>query len=449
MTRHEATSQSTSSAAPQEMLADFIGDGQDYYAAQFGQIEHNRASLAVNPGALMLGPLWAAGRRLWSWFWALGATELVFLTLIGMAIVNPAEVGGAPFHWPLAALILVRLAFALAANRIYFRQFIRWRADRSIATGFSWRSFGVGTALMAGLYTPTLYRFIVGDIRFLNTFPADKAIQRNFADSIEQTVAWLVTNFGSAFDAITAAIRGILNFLDTVFIGTPWPVTGFLFILIAWRTTGIRIAVFTAASLAYIALFGYWDKAMSTFSLVGASLVICLIIGIPAGILCAKRPGLYNKVKPTLDIMQTMPAFVYLIPAVAFFSIGKPPGVLATVIFAMPPMIRLTALGISQVPESVKEAALAFGASPRQLLFKVELPMSVPAIMTGVNQTIMMSLSMVVISALIGAGGLGYDIVFALNHVQAGSGILAGIAVALCAMILDRIIQGSGFARRD
>ncbi len=449
MTGHEATSPSTSSALPQEMLTDFIGDNRDYYAAKFRQIEQNRAGFTLNPGALVLGPLWAAGRHLWSWFWALGGTELVLLALIGVAIVNPADDGPAALYWPLAAFILVRLGFALAANRIYFRQFIRWRADRSIATGFNWRSFGGGAALMTGLYAPTLYRFIVGDIRFLNTFPADKAIQRSFADSIERTVAWLVTSFGSVFDAITAAIRGILNFLDTVFIGTPWPVTGFLFILVAWRIAGTRIAIFTAASLAYIALFGYWDKAMSTFSLVGASLVICLIIGIPAGILCAKRPGLYDKVKPTLDIMQTMPAFVYLIPAVAFFSIGKPPGVLATVIFAMPPMIRLTALGISQVPESVKEAALAFGASPRQLLFKVELPMSVPAIMTGVNQTIMMSLSMVVISALIGAGGLGYDIVFALNHVQAGSGILAGIAVALCAMILDRIIQGSRFARKD
>lgn len=448
MTGHEGTS-SASSALPAEMLADFIGDGKEYYVERFRRIEQNRASLALNPGALVLGPLWAAGRRLWLWFWALGAIELVLLALIGRAIFDPAEGGPAAFHWPLAALLLVRLVFSLAANRIYFRQFIRWRADRSIAAGFSWRSFGIGVALVAGLYAPTLIRFIVGDVRFLNTFPADKAIQRNFADSIERAVVWLVSRFGSVFDMITAVIRGILDFLDTVFIGTPWPVTGFLFILIAWRTAGTRIAVFTGASLAYIALFGYWDKAMSTFSLVGASLVICILIGIPAGILCAKKPGLYDKVKPTLDIMQTMPAFVYLIPAVAFFSIGKPPGVLATVIFAMPPMIRLTALGISQVPESVKEAALAFGANPRQLLFKVELPMSVPAIMTGVNQTIMMSLSMVVISALIGAGGLGYDIVFALNQLQAGAGILAGIAVALCAMILDRIIQGSGFARRE
>ena len=151
----------------------------------------------------------------------------------------------------------------------------------------------------------------------------------------------------------------------------------------------------------------------------------------------------YSIVKPILDFMQTMPSFVYLIPAIAFFSIGKPPGVLATVIFAMPPMIRLAALGIQGVPGHVTEAAIAFGASPRQLLFKVELPLAVPSIMTGINQTIMMSLSMVVVAALIGAGGLGYDVLFALQHVEAGKGILAGIAIVFCAMILDRIIQGS------
>ena len=140
--------------------------------------------------------------------------------------------------------------------------------------------------------------------------------------------------------------------------------------------------------------------------------------------------------------MQTMPSFVYLIPAVAFFSIGKPPGVFATVIFAMPPMIRLTALGIQQVPNDVKEAALAFGASPWKLLLKVELPLAIPSLMTGVNQTIMMSLSMVIVASMIGAGGLGYDVLKALRHLNTGDGILAGTAIVFCAMLLDRIIQG-------
>jgi glycine betaine/proline transport system permease protein len=143
-----------------------------------------------------------------------------------------------------------------------------------------------------------------------------------------------------------------------------------------------------------------------------------------------------------LDIMQTLPAFVYLIPAIAFFGVGKPPGILATVIFALPPMVRLTALGVIQVPESVKEAALAFGATPRQLLWKVELPLAVPSVMTGVNQTIMMSLSMVVVAALIAAKGLGEDVLFALQHVEHGKGLLAGGAIALVAMMMDRVVQG-------
>ena len=147
-------------------------------------------------------------------------------------------------------------------------------------------------------------------------------------------------------------------------------------------------------------------------------------------------------VKPVLDFMQTMPSFVYLIPAVAFFSIGKPPGVFATVIFAMPPMIRLAALGIQQVPHDVREAALAFGTPPWKLLIKVELPLSAPSMLAGMNQTIMMSLSMVIIASMIGAGGLGYDVLIALRRLNTGEGMLAGTAIVVCAMILDRIIQG-------
>ena len=214
-------------------------------------------------------------------------------------------------------------------------------------------------------------------------------------------------------------------------------------LIIAWRVAGQRVAIFTGAALAYLGFFGFWEMAMSTIALVGASVFICILIGLPFGIWTARSERVEAIAKPVLDFMQTVPSFVYLIPAIAFFSIGKPPGVMATVIFAMPPMIRLTTLGIRQVPSQVVEAALAFGASPRQLLFKVQLPLAVPSIMAGINQTIMMSLSMVVVAALIGAGGLGYEVLFSLQHVETGRGVLAGIAIAFCAMILDRIIQGS------
>ena len=258
----------------------------------------------------------------------------------------------------------------------------------------------------------------------------------------------MTLTFEALFDAITLTVREMLEVLEAIFLGLPWPVVCGVTVLAAWRLGGWKVSLFAAVSLLYLGLFGYWEKSMSTLSLVGASAFFCFAIGMPLGVLCGKRPRLYDACKPALDFMQVMPTFVYLIPAVAFFSIGKPPGVLATVIFAMPPMIRLTALGIQQVPESVREAGTAFGASSWQLLAKVELPLAVPSIMTGINQTIMMCLSMVIVASMIGAGGLGYDVLVALRHLKTGEGFLAGMAIVVCAMLLDRIIQGGGRGRR-
>jgi glycine betaine/proline transport system permease protein len=187
---------------------------------------------------------------------------------------------------------------------------------------------------------------------------------------------------------------------------------------------------------------------MSTMALVATSVIICVAIGIPIGILCAKNRRANTLIEPLLDIMQTLPTFVYLIPAVAFFSIGKPPGVIATVIFALPSMVRLTTLGIQQVPTHVREAADAFGATPAQLLLKVELPLAIPSIRLGINQTIMMSLSMVVVAAMIGAGGLGLEVIHSLQHLKTGQGILAGIAIVVCAMALDRMVRRESRERR-
>ena len=211
---------------------------------------------------------------------------------------------------------------------------------------------------------------------------------------------------------------------------------------------GIRVTTFVGASLIYLALFGFWQTAMDTLSLVVAASIICVVVGLPLGIWVGKSKRGQALVTPILDVMQTIPSFVYLLPAIAFFSIGKPPGILATVIFSMPPMVRLTALGIRQVPESTKEAALAFGANPKQLLTKVELPLALPSIMTGVNQVVMMSLSMVVIAALIGAGGMGYVVTEALENTETGRGVLAGLGIALLAMMIDRVVQRANRVRR-
>ena len=277
---------------------------------------------------------------------------------------------------------------------------------------------------------------------WLARFPAPAGVDNTVALVIDNAVAWMKREWTSFFDVFTFILRGILNVIEQAMVSTPWPITSGLALLLAWRLSGPRAAVFTAACLAYLGVFGFWEKSMSTLALVASSVLICLAFGLPLGILCAKSARSKRLLGPVMDVMQTLPTFVYLIPAVAFFSIGKPPGVIATVIFALPSIIRLTALGIEQVPATVREAADAFGARPLQKLFKVELPLALPSIRLGINQTIMMSLSMVVVAAMIGAGGLGLDVIRSLQHLKTGQGFLAGLAIVLCAMALDRMVRG-------
>ena len=226
------------------------------------------------------------------------------------------------------------------------------------------------------------------------------------------------------------------------------PVVMLVIAVTAWRAAGPRVAIFTVAAMAYTALLGYWSLAMETVALVGAAVLLCVVIGIPLGIWFGKSKRAYRMAEPVLDLMQTLPAFVYLIPIIAFFGTGNPPGILATIIFGMPPVIRLTALGMRGVPDSIKEAAVAFGASRWQLLKDVEIPLALPSIMTGVNQTILMCLSMVVIISLIGGGGLGQEILEALQFAAKGPGLLGGFAILFLAMVMDRIVQGA-FRRKD
>jgi glycine betaine/proline transport system permease protein len=337
----------------------------------------------------------------------------------------------------------VRFAQALAANGAYLRRYERWRVDKRIAGGFGGRPLLIGAALMLAIYPLTMYRFCsVQVIPSLVAFPAATGFARQTARRISDLFDWITVEYEAFFDSITAVIRTVLNFIDMVLVTTPWPVTALIVLLIAWRLAGWKVTLFTFVSLAYLGLFGFWEKSMSTMALVITAVSICMLIGLPLGIWCAKSRRVEAIFYPILDAMQTLPTFVYLIPAIAFFSVGKTPGVLATVIFALPPIIRLTALGIRQVPAHIVEAATAYGARPAQILFKVELPLAKATIMTGVNQTIMMSLSMVVIAALIGAGGLGEDVTRALQFLQKGQGMLAGLAIVLCAMVIDRVLQG-------
>ena len=226
-------------------------------------------------------------------------------------------------------------------------------------------------------------------------------------------------------------------------VGTPWPVVVLVICTLAWQLAGRRVAIFTAAALAYLGLFGFWELSMLTVALLGAASILCIAFGIPLGIWLARSKTAFAAAQPVLDFMQTMPAFVYLIPVIAFFGTGKPPGIIATLIFGMPPVIRLTTLGLNGVPEDIKEAARAFGATEWQVLRGVELPLARPSILAGINQTILMCLSMVVIASLIGAQGLGSVVLQSLQYAAKGQGLLAGLAILLCAMVIDRIVQGS------
>ena len=262
------------------------------------------------------------------------------------------------------------------------------------------------------------------------------------AEAIDTSINYLRAQYASFFDATTHILRQSLINVEIAFMQTPWPVTAFLFLALSWAYTNRITVIFVASSLAFLAVFELWQIAMQTMALVVVATAICVFVGLPTGIWMAKNKWFRWITEPVLDVMQTIPSLSYLVPAVAFFGISQPPAVLATVVFAIPPMVKLTALGIRQVPESTKEAALAFGASERQLLRKVELPMAVPSIMAGLNQTIMLALSMATISAFIGAEGLGALVTASLGDAQAGKGLLAGIAIALVAMMIDRILRG-------
>ncbi len=361
----------------------------------------------------------------------------------------------------LAVLLLFKLLQGVYANVVYEKQYSNWRIDHTkVESGRKLKNMILAAVLLLAIAPLTIYKFTVDSpLEVLNAFP-EKAISHQILGMANETLYTQSANWlegridaaaqggAGAFDSITAGVRSVLEALTIALIGTPWPVVMVVICVVAWRSAGPRVAIFTASALAYIALLGYWEIAMETVALVGASVLICVVIGIPLGIWFGKSMRAYRTAEPVLDLMQTLPAFVYLIPIIAFFGTGNPPGILATIIFGMPPVIRLTALGMRGVPESIKEAAVAFGASRRQLLKDVEVPLALPSIMAGVNQTILMCLSMVVIISLIGGGGLGKVILEALQYAAKGPGLLGGFAILFCAMVIDRIVQGA-FRRED
>lgn len=483
-------------------VAEFVGNNGAYYAGQFKKIGDNRRfTFTFNKAAWALGSIWFGMRNLWPSFllfvaaetlavvqlvrglWSdLGAATLQRLPAIESTLMfrreqlieaqenTPEKVAsfekairsleaaieGIRFQAAqanessfqliligLAGLIFIKCIQAILANKLLQSRYIRWLSDYSLSYGLRLTTLSLASFL-------TLITYVTCSLKFgfpehsaiLQSFPSDPAIQIKAADAIKTWMTSAAVSSEWFFDGLTFGIRTVLDTLETLFVETPWPVMGGFILLLTGLSAGWRAAIFTCAALAYLGYLGFWDKSMKTMALLGTAACISIALGIPLGIACARKPKLYSFVRPILDFMQTMPAFVYLIPVIAFFGTGKPAAIIATMIFGGSPVVRLTVLGLRGVPESVREAAMAFGAGKQYLLWKVDLPLAAPSIMAGINQTILLSLAMVVIASLIGAKGLGEDVLEALQYASEGQGILAGLAILFCAMILDRIIQG-------
>lgn len=491
-----------------DSIREFSQENSDYYVDSFSQIQASDEKVTPwNNAAMLFGPVWCAARGLWNLFWLFTIAELVALVQIGRGLwgdlgaaklaeaeqlIRRAQdirleggaagvVGGdtvesaveiainletaaeiatieahaaASFWWfylviGIGVFVVLRYVMGKYANRLYELQYSAWRVNRKIANGFSTKRLVFALALLAVMAPLTLYRFTVtAPVDWLVDVPVSGAYYTHSANALDNWFDRTSEAGAGFFDGITAGAQAVLDAVELLLVDAPWPVVAVFLVVIAWRVASIRVAIFTGAALLYIGFLGLWEASMVSIVLVGAAALFCVAVGIPLGIWFSRSERAYAVARPVLDLMQTIPPFVYLIPIIAFFGTGRVPGVLATVIFAMPPVVRLTALGLRQVPGHVKEAAVAFGATKWKILFGVELPLATPAIMTGVNQTILMSLSMVVIASLIGAKGLGQEVLTALQYVAKGQGILSGLAILFCAMMLDRIVQGR-FQRQE
>jgi len=261
---------------------------------------------------------------------------------------------------------------------------------------------------------------------------------------VNDIVHWLYVLIGPFLGDVANVIRVVVDGATNGLSAVPWWIVVIILAALAYLSGKWKLTLGTIIGLTLIFDLGLWDDMITTLVLVILSALVSVVIGLPLGIWSAKSRKAYRVIAPLLDLMQTMPSFVYLVPVLIFFDIGLVPAIFATVIFAMPPAIRLTRLGILQVPGNLVEAATAFGTTDWQLLWKVQIPLAIPSIKAGVNQTIMLSLSMVVIASMIGAGGLGADVMSALETVNVGQGFEAGISIVILAIILDRVSQKLG-----
>jgi len=485
-----------------ENIRTFVRTHPEYYIRMFDKIgASSKFTPTVNLFAGLFGPIWFGARGLWNWalpfliiealalvqmarglFGDLGAEAMARIASIegtlelrrqqlAAAIESgsdrvdafqrtvdslEANIGGIRAEAEamaaegpmialtgLALLVVAKIAQALVANTALEARFSDWLSDRSVRSGLPITHIVFSAIFMVLIvFAAMMHYSFPGRFSLLSDFPTDPDIRLVSIDGVEAFFNWAVLNGDALFDAITYCIRLVLDALEIVFVSTPWIVIASLIILLTWLTAGVRMAIYSGAFLSYMGLLGFWEKAMTTLALLGTAACLSILIGIPLGMFAARRPRFYAAIQPIMDFMQTMPAFVFMIPVIAFFGTGKPAAVVTTMIFGGTPVVRLTVLGLRGVPESVREAAISFGANKWYLLTKVDLPLAGPSIRAGINQTIMLSLAMVVVASLIGAKGLGEDVLEALQYANVGQGILAGFSILFCAMILDRIVQG-------
>ncbi len=484
-------------------IATFVESNPGYYQKQFDYIGSRPGfSWTFNLIAALLGPIWYGMRGLWNWglpfviletmaviqlgrglFGDLGADarqrivdiqgtlefrnaqleaaiekqsdkiEVFERTIASLetaiadiaqeaAIADASATGVALLG--LGMLIAVKIIEGIVANPALEKRFSIWLSDRSIISGLTTQRNIITILFVLIVFVVSTVHFAFpGLLQWLSTFPTDPQIRLSAITGIENAFSFVKSNGRYLFDSVSQGIRIVLDFLEIVFVGSPWPVVACFIILLTWLSAGLGAAIAAGCFLTYMGLFGFWEKAMTTLALLGTAAMLSICIGIPLGLFCARRPKVYAVIRPIMDFMQTMPSFVFMIPVIAFFSVGKPAAVITTMIFGGTPVVRLTVLGMRGVPESVREAAIAFGASRWYILTKVDLPLAAPSILAGVNQTIMLSLAMVVVASLIGAKGLGEDVLEALQYSSVGQGILAGFAILFCAMILNRVVQGT------
>ena len=480
----------------------FVRTNGEYYIRQFDRIGASAKFTATfNPMAGLFGPIWFGARGLWSWalpFLVIGMLAIVqiargmfgdlaadafariasiegTLELRRQQLAAAIETGSVKIDvyrrtvdaledaiggirdeaivlseqgiWialtGLIILVIVKAVQSTVANWALEARISDWLSNSSRRSGLP-VSHVVFSAIFMVLIViaAVLHYSLPGRFSVLSDFPTDPDYRLNSIAWVEAFFAFCVANGEVVFDFVTYGIRMILDALELVFVKTPWIVIASLIVLLTWLTAGIRTAIWSTSFLAYMGLLGFWEKAMTTLALLGTAACLSILIGIPLGMFCARRPRFYYFIQPIMDFMQTMPAFVFMIPVIAFFGTGQPAAVVTTMIFGGTPVVRLTVLGLRGVPDSVREAAISFGANKWYLLTRVDLPLASPSIRAGIDQTIMLSLAMVVVASLIGAKGLGEDVLEALQYANVGQGILAGFAILFCAMILDRIVQG-------